>query len=373
MTNSAQPPAFPRSPLTREATFLVLNAAFWAAAAAAMLLVADVFRPTLASARQFAAVHAGGCFLATLVMRWFATGDGLLGRLGMSRAGAMAGSLILATVVLTICSAPIDAWFGLPRAATPRRYLLAMFVVHAVMLATWSLLYFGYRLVRDAGAAALRAREAESIALRHELGQLQSRSGSRFLFDALGTVADRRRDPVAVGTLVGALSNYLRFLGEPTAVLEPLGRELDAVEEYLTVQRVRLGDLIEATVECEPGLRHIPVLPMMIQPLVENAVVHGGASGDPLRIVVRAARDADELVVEVGNSGRWLQPDHNPPVRSGLQALRRRLELWSGPDATLTTSEEVGWVWVTIRCRLEPQYAATASVTPVRASSPDPS
>lgn len=347
-------PAVARSLPVRGAVCLACDAAFWWAAAAALLLVADVFRPAVPDPRAFVFVHAGGCFVATLLIRWLSRHDGLLVRLGVSRAGAMAGSLIMATVVTTIGTAAADVRLGLPPPATPRRYLVAMFVVHLALLATWCLVHFGRRLLREAAAAVRRTREAEA----QTLGHLRSRLDPRFLLSAVGAVAASRDDPQVIDTVSRALTNYLRFLVEPTAPLEPLGRELDAVAEYLTVQRVMCGDDLQATIECAPELRDIPVLPLLVQPLVENAVLGGAPPGEPLRIVARATRDGDELTIEVGTTGRRLQPDHAVPSRSALQALRRRLEFWSGPDATLTTWEEVGWAWVTMRVRLERRYAA---------------
>lgn len=351
-------PAAVRSLLVQATVVLVCDAAFWWVAAAALLLVADVFRAAVPAPRAFVALHAGSCFVATLLIRWCTRREGLLARLGVSRAGAMAGSLIMATVCTTIGTAAADIRLGLPPAATPRAYLVAMFIVHLALLATWCLIHFGQRLLREAAVAVRRTREAEA----QTLGHLRSRLDPRFLLSALGAVAASRDDPRAIDTVSRALANYLRFIVEPSAPLEPLGRELDAVAEYLTVQRVMRGDDLRATIECDPAIRAIPVLPLLIQPLVENAVMCGESPGEPLQILVRAARDGDELVIEVGNTGRRLQLDQAEPSRSTLQSLRRRLEFWSGPGATLTTWEEVGWAWVTMRVRLESRYAAPASV-----------
>jgi hypothetical protein len=297
-------PAAVRSLLVQAAAGLACDAAFWWAAAAALLLVVDVFQAAVPAPRAFVALHAGSCFVATLLIRWSTRREGLLARLGVSRAGAMAGSLIMATVFTTIGTAAADIRLGLPPAATPRAYLIAMFVVHLALLATWCLIHFGQRLLREAAVAVRRTREAEA----QTLGHLRSRLDPRFLLSALGAVAASRDDPRAIDTVSRALANYLRFIVEPSAPLEPCG----------------------------------------------------AAPGEPLQSLVRAARDGGELVIEVGNTGRRLQLDQTEPSRSTLQSLRRRLEFWSGPGATLTTWEEVGWAWVTMRVRLESRYAAPA-------------
>ena len=192
--------------------------------------------------------------------------------------------------------------------------------------------------------------EAESLALRNELERLQAQISPHFLFNALNTVIACRDDPEAIDTVTQALANYLRFLLRPAATLEPLAREIDALEEYLTVQSARFGDALATRIECDTDVRKIMVPPVMIQPLVENAIKYGIASGArPIQVVVSAQRESDWLVVEVANTGCWAPAVLRQSTGTGLSSLARRLKLLVGPSATLTHTEVNGWVRVRIR------------------------
>ena len=100
----------------------------------------------------------------------------------------------------------------------------------------------------------------------------------------------------------------------------------------------------------------MPVPPVMVQPLVENALKYGAESGPrPLRLEIAARREGDWLVVEVANTGRWAPPSARASTGTGLHSLERRLQLLGGPRATLTHTEADGWVRVRIRMPLPPR------------------
>jgi len=218
------------------------------------------------------------------------------------------------------------------------------------MLGNWCALYFGYQLINERNSTEFRAMQAESLALRNELQHLQGQISPHFLFNALNTVMACRDDPEAIDTVTQSLANYLRFLLRPAAALEPLGRELDALEEYLTVQGVRFGDGLATTIDCDLEARGVAVPPVMVQPLVENAIKYGGQTAErPIRVTVTARREADTLIVEVANSGRWVAMGSRQSTGTGLRSLQRRLRMLVGPGATVTHGEDDGWVRVVIR------------------------
>ncbi|MFN9903375.1 MAG: sensor histidine kinase, partial [bacterium] len=71
-----------------------------------------------------------------------------------------------------------------------------------------------------------------------------------------------RENPEAIDTVTQALANYLRFLLRPAATLEPLAREIDALEQYLTVQAARFGDGLITRIDCDLDVRGVPVPPV---------------------------------------------------------------------------------------------------------------
>jgi LytS/YehU family sensor histidine kinase len=242
--------------------------------------------------------------------------------------------------------------------STAKLGLAARLVINTATLAIWSALYFGIQLVREGQLHELRAFEAESLASRNELKLLQAQISPHFLFNALNTILACKHDPDAIETVTHSLATYLRFLLRQSEALEPLGREIDALEEYLTIQSYRFGDRLSCRIDCESDIRRIPVLPMMIQPLVENALKYGSVDGRNLDVRIHAWREADRLFVEVANTGHWIPPDSTSSTGTGLQALRRRLLIHGGPAATLATAERDGWVRALLTIPLTEKYAA---------------
>jgi len=196
----------------------------------------------------------------------------------------------------------------------------------------------------------IRALRAESTALRSELEHLQGQISPHFLFNALNTVKACRDDPEAIATLTQSLANYLRFLLRPVATLEPLARELDALEEYLTIQEMRFGEGLESRIACDAAARSVAVPPVLVQPLVENAIKYGGQTGPrPVRVHVAARCEGDALTVEVANTGSWVTPQSGQSTGTGLRSLERRLRLLVGPGCTVTHRQAADWVRVEVR------------------------
>ena len=335
-------------PSHRRLTFWAAHVGFWGAAFAANLLVIAAFRPEVADPAGFVLLEVVLCLLATAGLRWLSHHERWLAALDVSKAGLMAGGAILSTVAITLALLAAGRWFGV--AFPSRGELVARSVITFGMLATWCGFYFGWQLINERHAAEIRALQAEATALRSELEHLQGQISPHFLFNALNTVQACRDDPEAIATLTQSLANYLRFLLRPVATLEPLGRELDALEEYLTIQELRFGDRLEARIECDAAARGAAVPPVLVQPLVENAIKYGGQTGPrPVRVHVTARSAADGLTVEVANTGSWVPPGAGQATGTGLRSLERRLRLFAGPASTVTHRAADGWVRVLVR------------------------
>ena len=113
----------------------------------------------------------------------------------------------------------------------------------------------------------------------------------------------------------------------------------------------------------------MPVPPMMIQPLLENAFRYGAqTSPKPLMVNVAAELADGWLTVSVVNTGAWVSPDRKRSPGSGLQTLRKRLGLLIGNEATVVT--HTGQGSVTIRIRL-PDTRPPGATSSGAASRPD--
>lgn len=200
--------------------------------------------------------------------------------------------------------------------------------IHRVMLVViWSVAYHALEQRSAARRAARQATEVE-LALRHsELERLGQQIEPHFLFNALSAVLACRRDPEAVEAITTALADYLRFCLSRHGGPEPLAHELDAIEQLLAVHEARFQGTLRCRVTSSPAARRVAVPPLLLGPLVDNALKYGSQTNPgPRSVVVEARVHGDDLVVEVTNSGSWVEPTGDRPG-TGLANLRRRLEL----------------------------------------------
>ena len=217
-------------------------------------------------------------------------------------------------------------------------------------LVTWNLAYFGLELVLEHRSARLELAEAREVARAAELKQLQMQLNPHFLFNALNAVMGSLEPKHQAREIVQNLADFLRFSLAEARPLEPLGRELDALESYLGLQQVRFQDGLQCRIEVSPAATRVMVPPMLIQPLLENAFKYGPPSSPlPLRVTVKASIVDGWLEVRVRNSGQWLEPAAGAAQGTGLDNLRRRLALLTGPRASLSIACDADSVLTMIR------------------------
>lgn len=233
--------------------------------------------------------------------------------------------------------------------------------------------FLGYRLpiylavvsIAHALCFYRRAQERERRTLGLEAGLAKARLSAlrmqlqpHFLFNSLNAIAELvHKDPEAADEMLVALANLLRLTLETSGEQElPLSREMEFVERYLAIERVRLGDRLHVTFDLAPGTRNALVPVFLLQPLVENAVRHGlEAQGGPGRLAISAGRRDAALVLTISDNGPGLQPDK--PLREGigLANTRARLEELYGPAGTLEFRRAEGFtVVITIPFRTSP-------------------
>ena len=245
---------------------------------------------------------------------------------------------------------------------------LGLLIPRLIAAAAWCFIIFGLELIEDLYRATillaeneatameleLRLVKAEAAARTFELRQLQEQMNPHFLFNALNAVAASKDDPEAVESVTRDLADYLRFTLAEARTFEPLSRELQALEKYLAVQQARFGDNLVCRFSCDRAAHAVIVPPMLIQPILENALHYGAqTSSMPLRVSVTAKVVDGWLEVVVANTGRWVPPDNTRSPSTGIRSLRKRLALLVDEAATVDTVSDPdldgGWVRVVIR------------------------
>ncbi|GAB4204447.1 MAG: hypothetical protein Fur0019_05200 [Tibeticola sp.] len=163
-----------------------------------------------------------------------------------------------------------------------------------------------------------RARLAEAEATRQateaRLKLLESQLEPHMLFNTLANLrALIGIDPAAAQHMLDLLNSYLRAtLGGSRAAWHPLQDEFARLRDYLELMRVRMGPRLQFTLTLPEDLQHAPVPPLLLQPLVENAIVHAlepTVHGGSVQVRARRLTDAtgaDWLVLEVRDSGARL-------------------------------------------------------------------
>jgi len=197
---------------------------------------------------------------------------------------------------------------------------------------------------RVARATAL-ARQQEQVATASRLlaearlRALQAQIEPHFLYNTLANVLgliDTR--PAEARHMLERFIDYLRAsLAASRAESATLGGELDQVSAYLDVLAVRMGARLRYRVETDPACRALPIAPMLLQPLVENAVMHGiEPKLEGGEIVVRTRIADGALCIEVADSGLGLGTAlPRPGGGLGLANLRERIRQLHGPHARL--------------------------------------
>lgn len=193
-----------------------------------------------------------------------------------------------------------------------RTLLLVLGITVAVSAAaTWN--FFMRSQVATIGAQAEAARR---LAGESQLRLLQSQLEPHMLFN---TLANLRvlvgLDPPRAQVMLDHLIRYLRAtLGASHANLHPLATEFALLDDYLALMTLRMGPRLQVQLDLPAALRRQPVPPLLLQPLVENAIRHGlepqVAGG---RIVVRAEVQGERLRLTVRDTGAGLA-DHAQPA-----------------------------------------------------------
>ena len=175
------------------------------------------------------------------------------------------------------------------------------------------------------------ARESTRLATVAELKALRAQINPHFLFNALTTLAEMAHSQPATERAILNLSRVFRYALDATQhELVPLGEEIDAIRAYLEIEAERFDDRLRFDIAVPADVRSTPVPPMLLQPLVENAVKHGLSSRVGSGMVRIAAEREDRLLrLVVQDDGVGFDLDRTPR-RIGLSNVGARVEQTGG-------------------------------------------
>ncbi|MBL8486725.1 MAG: histidine kinase [Rhodocyclaceae bacterium] len=184
--------------------------------------------------------------------------------------------------------------------------------------------------------------QARSPALTEaRLMALTARIRPHFLFNSLNAVLGViRSDPRRAESALEELSDLFRVLMRDNRDLVALSEEIALARQYLDLERLRLGDRLKVRWEVDSCPPDALVPPLMLQPLLENAVYHGiEPLGEAAEIRISLARVGDRIRLELANPFSEAHASHHGN-RMALANIRERLLLFFDLEASMSTGAE---------------------------------
>ena len=255
--------------------------------------------------------------------------------------------LLVVTTALSWLGWALDQALGLgvPLGATPWPFAARNLVISGIV----SLLLLRYFWERHQWQEQTRAEsEARYLAL-------QARIRPHFLFNALNSVAELiRSKPSLAEDMVVDLADLFRVMLDSSRQLVTLKQEIDTVRGYLRIEEIRLGDKLTVNWELSKEALEAAVPRLILQPLVENAVVHGVSRLRARGMMhVTARREGEFLTVDVENP---IPPEEAPKTREGtgvaVNNIAQRIKLIYGERAKLVLGQDSGEYGPFFRARL---------------------
>lgn len=240
--------------------------------------------------------------------------------------GAMVGFVVIHVALFCIASVAIDQQLRfneLP--GTIGRALLSWSVFDAIVFCALLTVHHAavyYRVSKD---RTLRASQLEARLAQAQLQMLRMQLQPHFLFNTLHSIsALMHKDVRRADSMIAALSDLLRMSLQNIGAQEvPLQSELDFLQRYVEIMRLRFGDRLNVTMSIDPEVRDARVPNLFLQPLVENSFRHGFGDLGNGSIAISVRREGDMLHCEVVDDGRGLRPGHKDGV--GFASARQRL------------------------------------------------
>ncbi|WP_224371744.1 sensor histidine kinase [Hyalangium versicolor] len=187
--------------------------------------------------------------------------------------------------------------------------------------------------LRNRALLSERMAQAErQAALQAQIEALHARIQPHFFFNTLNAVASFiPRDPELAERTLERLADLFRYALESSKTrMVPLRREVDMVRDYVAIQQARYGSRLKVELEFDEGSAGFHVPPLLLQPLVENAILHGLANRQQLHVSIRIRREENRVTLAVEDDGPGPGASEHRGTQTSVRDLRERVLLVYG-------------------------------------------
>jgi len=224
------------------------------------------------------------------------------------------------------------------------RGAIGWLMIMLIAVLTWFWVY-----VKDHRESERRKDDALRLAREAELATLRQQLQPHFLFNSLNSISALvATSPAEARKMVQQLSDFLRgTVKKDDQHMVTLEEELQHLELYLAIEKVRFGHRLKTDMQCDETVRSLKLPSLLLQPLVENAIKFGlyDTIGE-ITIGIHARSEKESLVIQITNP---FDPDTAAPKSGtgfGLSAVKRRLDLLFHRNDLLQTTQH-GTMYVT--------------------------
>ncbi|NBW35737.1 MAG: GHKL domain-containing protein [Cytophagia bacterium] len=266
--------------------------------------------------------------------------------------------VLIWSLALTFLSLALQRWLLIQTIGDDADYLqflegsltvrggFTLLMIMLVAVLTWFWVYFN-----DKQESEKRKQDNEKLAREAELSSLRLQLQPHFLFNSLNSInALVVADPERARTMIHQLSDFLRGTIRKDTSLVNLDEELDHLQLYLEIEKVRFGHRLKTNIEKSEACKDTKVPLLLLQPVVENAIKFGlyDTIGETI-ISIEASMQGKDLLIDVKNPVDEETAQAKKGTGFGLTAVQRRLYLLYAQNNLVQTKQEEGIFTTSLR------------------------
>lgn len=212
-------------------------------------------------------------------------------------------------------------------------YIIRYNYLFAIILTSWSALYFSIKYAWDWQAEKAKTLEAQMMAQDAQMQMLRYQLNPHFLFNSLNSIralVDENQENAK--EMITELSEFLRYsLLHKNTNYVPLSSEVEAMKHYFSIEKKRFEEKLDVKFNIDQDVMNYQVPSFILHPIIENAVKYGmQTSTMPLRISLKAKKKDTKLILEIKNTGHWIDRTTTNKIGggtgTGLRNVKDRLE-----------------------------------------------